>query len=81
MGVRQRSPRWAYAWKFTTKEEETILEDVVVQVGRTGMLTPVALLQPLDVGGVTVSRVPSITKMKSKKRTRGLATMCAFQGR
>ena len=56
LGVRQRSPRWAYAWKFSPKEEITILEDIVVQVGRTGMLTPVALLQPVDVGGVTVSR-------------------------
>lgn len=56
LGVRQRSPRWAYAWKFSPKEEVTTLEDVVVQVGRTGKLTPVALLQPVDVGGVTVSR-------------------------
>jgi DNA ligase (NAD+) len=54
--VRQRSPRWAYAWKFSPKEEITTLEDIVVQVGRTGKLTPVALLQPVDVGGVTVSR-------------------------
>lgn len=56
LGVRQRSPRWAFAWKFPPKEEVTRLEDIVVQVGRTGMLTPVALLQPVDVGGVTVSR-------------------------
>ncbi len=56
LGVRQRSPRWAFAWKFPPKEEITRLEDIVVQVGRTGMLTPVALLQPVDVGGVTVSR-------------------------
>ncbi len=56
LGVRQRSPRWAIAWKFEPKEEVTVLEDIVVQVGRTGMLTPVALLQPVDVGGVTVSR-------------------------
>jgi DNA ligase (NAD+) len=56
LGTRHRSPRWAFAWKFAPKEEVTILEDIVVQVGRTGMLTPVALLQPVDVGGVTVSR-------------------------
>ena len=56
LGVRQRSPRWAYAWKFPPKEEITTLEEIVVQVGRTGMLTPVALLRPVDVGGVTVSR-------------------------
>ena len=56
LGTRQRSPRWALAWKFPPKEEVTRLEEIVVQVGRTGMLTPVALLQPVDVGGVTVSR-------------------------
>jgi DNA ligase (NAD+) len=56
LGTRQRSPRWAVAWKFPPKKEKTRLEDIVVQVGRTGMLTPVALLQPVDVGGVTVSR-------------------------
>jgi DNA ligase (NAD+) len=56
LGTRQRSPRWAIAWKFPPKQEETRLVDIVIQVGRTGMLTPVALLQPVDVGGVTVSR-------------------------
>jgi len=56
LGSRQRSPRWAMAWKFPPQQEVTTLEDIVVQVGRTGMLTPVALLQPVDVKGVTVSR-------------------------
>ncbi|MFP4082151.1 MAG: NAD-dependent DNA ligase LigA [Candidatus Aminicenantes bacterium] len=56
LGTRQRSPRWALAWKFPPKKEISTLEDIVVQVGRTGMLTPVALLEPVDVGGVTVSR-------------------------
>lgn len=56
LGTRQRSPRWAFAWKFLPKEEITTVEDVVIQVGRTGILTPVALLQPVDVGGVTISR-------------------------
>ncbi len=56
MGMRQRSPRWALAWKFEPKHDVTILRDIVVQVGRTGVLTPVALLEPVNVGGVTVSR-------------------------
>jgi len=56
LGTRHRSPRWAMAWKFEPKQEVTALEDIVVQVGRTGKLTPVALLDPVDVGGVTVSR-------------------------
>ena len=56
MGTRQRSPRWALAWKFEPKHDVTTLKDIVVQVGRTGVLTPVALLEPVNVGGVTVSR-------------------------
>ncbi|MFP4601265.1 MAG: NAD-dependent DNA ligase LigA, partial [Persicimonas sp.] len=56
LGVRSRSPRWALAWKFAPKKEVTELVDIVVQVGRTGKLTPVALLDPVEVGGVTVSR-------------------------
>jgi len=56
LGLRTRSPRWAIALKFEPRKEVTIVEDIVVQVGRTGKLTPVALLRPVDVGGVTVSR-------------------------
>ncbi len=56
LGTRQRSPRWALAWKFPPKEQISRIQDIVVQVGRTGILTPVALLEPVDVGGVTISR-------------------------
>ena len=56
LGVRSRSPRWAVAFKFPPREEVTRVVDIVVQVGRTGKLTPVAQLQPVDVSGVTVSR-------------------------
>ena len=56
MGARSRSPRWAVAWKFPARQEVTRVNKIAVQVGRTGKLTPVALLQPVDVGGVTVSR-------------------------
>ena len=56
LGSTSRAPRWAYAYKLPARTEETILRDVVVQVGRTGRLTPVALLDPVDVAGVTVSR-------------------------
>ncbi|NIQ95007.1 MAG: NAD-dependent DNA ligase LigA, partial [Desulfuromonadales bacterium] len=56
LGTRHRSPRWAIAWKFEPKREVTTLEKIVVQVGTSGILTPVALLDPVDVGGVTVSR-------------------------
>jgi DNA ligase (NAD+) len=56
LGWRSRSPRWAFAWKFPPRQEVTRVEEIVVQVGRTGKLTPVALLRPVDVGGVTISR-------------------------
>ncbi len=56
LGERSRSPRWAVAFKFAPREEVTEVMDIVVQVGRTGKLTPVALLRPVDVGGVTVGR-------------------------
>lgn len=56
LGSVARSPRWAVACKFAPVQEQTILENIIVQVGRTGVLTPVAVLQPVHVGGVTVSR-------------------------
>jgi DNA ligase (NAD+) len=56
LGMRSRSPRWAVAFKFPPREEVTQVVDIVAQVGRTGKLTPVAQLKPVDVSGVTVSR-------------------------
>ena len=56
LGTTARHYRWAYAYKFPARSEETRITDIVIQVGRTGRLTPVALLDPVDVGGVTVSR-------------------------
>ncbi len=56
LGMRSRTPRYAVAFKFPPREEVTTVLDIVVQVGRTGKLTPVAQLAPVDVSGVTVSR-------------------------
>lgn len=56
LGVKSRSPRWAVAYKFPAAEEQTTVNDILVSVGRTGALTPVADLEPVFVGGATVSR-------------------------
>ncbi len=56
LGFIGRSPRYATAYKFKAETVETVLQDIHIQVGRTGVLTPVAILDPVAIGGVTVSR-------------------------
>ncbi len=56
LGAVSRSPRWALACKFPAYQETTVIEAIDVQVGRTGALTPVAIMTPVQIGGVTVSR-------------------------
>jgi len=56
MGTRTRSPRWAVAYKFPAYRETTRINDIIVSVGRMGALTPVALLEPVEIGGATVQR-------------------------
>jgi DNA ligase (NAD+) len=56
LGFTSKAPRWAVAYKYPARQETTVVNDVIFQVGRTGTLTPVAVLEPVEVGGVTVSR-------------------------
>lgn len=55
LGWTAKAPRWAIAYKFAARQAETVVEDIVVSVGRTGVLTPGAVLKPVNIGGVTVS--------------------------
>ncbi|MCD6220987.1 NAD-dependent DNA ligase LigA [bacterium] len=56
LGTTTKSPRWVVAYKFPAEQVSTIIKDVTVQVGRTGTLTPVAILEPVEISGTIVSR-------------------------
>lgn len=56
LGYTARSPRWAIAYKFTAEKATTVIKDIIVQVGRTGVLTPVAILEPVKLSGAWISR-------------------------
>jgi DNA ligase (NAD+) len=68
MGSTSHHPRWALAFKFPPRQEVTRIDKIDVQVGRTGVLTPVALLRPVVVGGVTVSRATLHNREELKRK-------------
>jgi DNA ligase (NAD+) len=67
LGKTSAHPRWAFAYKFPAKTGTTTVQDIAVQVGRTGKLTPVALLEPIDVKGVTISRASLHNEKQAQK--------------
>ena len=56
LGWTAKAPRWAIAYKFPARQEETVVEDIIVNVGRTGAVTPTAMFKPVNIGGVMVSK-------------------------
>jgi len=67
LGAVGKAPRGAIAYKFPSKEATTIIENIIVQVGRTGVLTPVAILKPVQISGVTVTRATLHNKEEIKR--------------
>lgn len=68
IGTTDKAPRWAMAYKYAAEQAETKLKDITIQVGRTGVLTPVAELEPVFVGGTTVSRATLHNENEIKRK-------------
>ena len=68
LGSTTRSPRWATSYKFPASQEMTTVTDIIVQVGRTGVLTPVAVLKPVQVGGVTITRATLHNENEARRK-------------
>lgn len=79
IGELSRSPRWAVAWKFPAQQENTRVMDIRVNVGRTGAITPVAILKPVRVGGVTVSRATLHNEDEMRKKDVRIGDMVVVQ--
>jgi len=82
LGERSRSPRWARAYKFPAREGRTVIRDIEISVGRLGALTPVAVLEPVQIGGVTVTHASLHNRLEVERLDArvGDAVMVARRG-
>ena len=80
LGWTSRHPRWAFAFKFPPRKEVTRILSILPSVGRTGVVTPVAIMLPVEIGGVTVSRATLHNREEVRGRTCARATGCACSG-
>ena len=76
LGTTSKFPRWAIAYKFPARQVTTILRDLEPNIGRTGAVTPVAVLDPVDVSGTTVSRASVHNWDQVQRLGLGAATAC-----
>ena len=79
LGYVARSPRWAVAFKYKPRQAKTIIRDIAVQVGRTGALTPVAIMDPVQIGGVTVSRATLHNEDEIRRKDVRIGDMVVIQ--
>jgi DNA ligase (NAD+) len=79
LGSTAHHPRWAIAYKFAPRGERTRVEQIAIQVGRTGVLTPVALMRPVEVGGVTISRATLHNREEVRRKDVRVGDMVRIQ--
>ncbi|HEY7165022.1 MAG TPA: NAD-dependent DNA ligase LigA [Candidatus Binatia bacterium] len=79
LGATMHHPRWAIAYKFAPRAEQTRIEQIAIQVGRTGVLTPVALMRPVEVGGVTISRATLHNREELQRKDIRIADLIRIQ--